>query len=1240
MAPRPAPAGPAEPAPPSAPAPGVTPAEPPGRAAERAEPPSEPLEEAAEPAEPQVPTGELAEAPVDVAQGAEADTAEPAPAGTERQPEAEAGPRPPAGAEAGARAPAEGEPPPGPPAAGGPGEAEAVTEAVVEGTAAAPAAPQITAADPAGILAQLAQTPPSTAALALDQAEQASDAALADQRQQAEQGLPELPAPTGLPPVPAPPPGEPAAEPRVAPKEPAGAPATGSKATGSKAGGAQAEGGPAGTAVPEAPPMPPPRPTFLPGPESGASEEEQARTAAKARQALESVGMDTEQVPTLLGPRPKVQPSEETDPGQLDAARGSADAQVAEAKAAAAAGIDADHGLGTIYPAPTDERLSARRPLAGSGRPPAAGGGPALPAPADLAAGLDQSLGPGFRARLGDEQDQYAAGQQKFEEDSAQAHRDTDAEIGKLTARTADTQRAERRKAGADVAAYQQQWRAELDAKEQDYAKKAGAAAKEQRGKIDAKKAEAERKAAAEFDKAEHKAAEETHKAERKAEAEKKRKREDSGGFFGWVKRKAAAFVDMLKKAINAIWDALRSVVKGLFDLAKKLAMAIIDAVRSVIVGLIKAFGAILKGIVSLVLVAFPETAKKINARIDAAVDFAVEKVNAAADKLKGAVAAALDFLANTIDKLLGLVQSLYNGILTVLGMLIRGELKELIMRLGNVVTAAKGSPAKFETAAYEELLGGDFDQPLSPMELLQAGEKPMELPEPPGPAGSPAPAGRQPAPAPGDAAGLPRRPWTEDNVGVDEVVTSAQLSPEARAEVGEFLTTDGELTIGQSASPDRSVDAIVAEATGGNQAPRADEAPGEQAVDEAKLPPDGLTPRRRAEIRWKLMKQGLAKWFEDNKVAIIAGAVAAILALAALIFFSGGTILAAIGPIMSVLGPLFIGATVATIAGYVQDFVTKAWDGNTDGGAKSLAKALAAGAVELISAITFKAGGAALRGAKAAAKAGFRLVKTAAVATGKFIAKGFRFIISKGKVLLQGARGFVTRQFKRLRDLGEALLSRLRFKKFRILIRGRRFTLQGWINPWYDIIDGELVEVSKKTKGAVELDELTEARIKAGGKPSKGDVRPGETVPYKEAKAVEGRGKVGDNLEGDHVPSWGAILAEAENAKGRPLNPDELRKLKNEAVTVVLEKQTHKTISRTHGPKNKVLIAADAKDLTKAFHKDVEAILEGLRKDNKLTKEWVGSYMKAYQMNIKLGRVASNKETTAMLLKYAKLAT
>ena len=180
-----------------------------------------------------------------------------------------------------------------------------------------------------------------------------------------------------------------------------------------------------------------------------------------------------------------------------------------------------------------------------------------------------------------------------------------------------------------------------------------------------------------------------------------------------FIEDESRAFFDGLKAAVNFIYDNLRKAVKTIFELAKKAVLGLIELARMAIVGLIKTFGAVLKGIVSVALAAFPRIAKKINSMIDRAVDTAVEVVNTAAHYLKKGVAAVLDFLANTIDSLLGLIQSLYNGLFTVIGMLIRGEFKELMDRIGSLVDAAKEMPSHLEGAVWEQLLGVDISKPM-----------------------------------------------------------------------------------------------------------------------------------------------------------------------------------------------------------------------------------------------------------------------------------------------------------------------------------------------------------------------------------------------------------------------------------------------------------------------------------------------------------------------------------------------
>src|SRR5262245_22237869 len=142
-----------------------------------------------------------------------------------------------------------------------------------------------------------------------------------------------------------------------------------------------------------------------------------------------------------------------------------------------------------------------------------------------------------------------------------------------------------------------------------------------------------------------------------------------------------------------------------------------------------------------------------------------------------------------------------------------------------------------------------------------------------------------------------------------------------------------------------------------------------------------------------------------------------------------------------------FAGLLAVQLAGHVRDYLSKAWNGDIQGGGKSLAKALAAGAVELLTWLTFKVGSVALKGAKVAAKGvvkGAQAVGKGVVAVGKGAAKiarkGAQYVLKAGKVLLRGAGKGIGRAAKRIKDLGAKLLARTKFKGFRIRVAGRRW--------------------------------------------------------------------------------------------------------------------------------------------------------------------------------------------------------
>ena len=137
--------------------------------------------------------------------------------------------------------------------------------------------------------------------------------------------------------------------------------------------------------------------------------------------------------------------------------------------------------------------------------------------------------------------------------------------------------------------------------------------------------------------------------------------------------------------------------------------------------------------------------------------------------------------------------------------------------------------------------------------------------------------------------------------------------------------------------------------------------------------------------------------------------------------------------------------------------------------------------------------------------------------------------------------------------------------------------------------------------------------------------VRMGDVVPYEESVYKKGsrvaRGRLGDLLAGDHIPSAASLIKAEENKLGRKLTKAEKRKLRDKAVTVVLDHDTHERLSRTYLRKNSpAQVAADAKDLAEAFALDAETILSGLAKEGRLTPSIVRSYYRAYTENVARG--------------------
>jgi Domain of unknown function (DUF4157)/A nuclease family of the HNH/ENDO VII superfamily with conserved AHH len=783
--------------------------------------------------------------------------------------------------------------------------------------------------------------------------------------------------------------------------------------------------------------------------------------AAKANNELENVSTSADHVTTSMGEPPKVQLTGDLDPALMEENRKQHDAEIKTQEDQAAKDREHNFGENDIAPKPRTGKVKSQKKLAM--KKIATKGGSSVKVKAELKAKLDASLSSPLQTKLRPEADKAVNGEKTQDQAMVKERSKADKDIKKLETDTAKDQGLQKTQSQNMVKEQRKTWKLETekiqtkfdtDAKSKYTTHRANIKLEETKGNSEANRIikDANRDAKSKAD-----------ETEQKAKDEKNNAKSESKGFFGWVADKAASLVNKLKDAINAIYDTLRSVVKTIFEAAKILVTAAIDLAAKAIKGLITAFGEALKLLASVALAAFPELKQKFCDFIDKGVETANAYVDKAADILKTAVTAVLDFLASTIDKLLSLIQDLYNAALTVIGMILKGEFKELLEKLGHLVTAIKGVTLGGIGIAIKGQFLGDLNENLSPAEVAQyQGGK-----------GGAAPEG---AGTNDKESLLPAN--LEGNVSVDNVAT-LQLSPELQQQLLE--KGDGEIDLGTSSDPSRSVEGIKKEIEKQQTGDKGQEA------KEGKNPPDGLTPAQRGDIRWANLKTAASEWWGKNWGYVVAGGIVAIAGIAAVLFFSGGTALAALGPIMQVLTAVFIAQTIAQVGGYVSSFVSKSWAGDTGGGTLALNDAIGVGVVELVSYLTMKAGSAVAKVGKAAAKTTSGVLKTgmnAAKRGAQAVVKGAKWILEKGKLIFKGLDNAAGRAAKTLRGLGDDILRRVGFKGIKLEIHGRKFFIYGIINPKVLLATGVIDEIpNPRNPTTGKVDRLLKGdRVNVGG--------------------------------------------------------------------------------------------------------------------------------------------------------------
>ncbi len=955
-------------------------------------------------------------------------------------------------------------------------------------TPAASNVPQIEAASPGQVIEGLAAVPPVQAAAAQSAARAAAERTLNEQTKKEQTDLPEMPAPTGM--------------------------AGGSQPTSTKVdltrsnAPASFRGKKAGGAVP------PVRTTRIPE--------------------------DGRNVPVNPGAAPGVPLTGAADPSQVDAFAADAKSRVGRAKQKEQAKTETDFGEDRIQPREDDSILKANTELSS----PASPGGKNLSASsvrADTVGPLNQSMGPEYRKKVAQERKKESAADAQLKRKKEQASRERETKISGLEQETRSRQSAEQKKAQSEVARHRTQWRKEIDQADSQYRREANQATAGQRRQIAAKKAAGDRETARIYADASKQATEKKKDATKEVAA--KQKAGQNKGFVAGLADAARSVVNALRTAVNFIFDNLRKAVKFIFEKAKQLAVAAIEKVRRDIVGLISLFGEALKAIVNKVFAAFPGIAKRFNALIDGAVSAATTAVNALAEGLKKAVSFVLDAYAKIIDTILAAYQAVYNLILDAVDKIIE-IVADILIRIGYLIEAAGKMPDFFFGGLTEAVLGQDLTEPLpfertgpAPRQNVPAGNTPND------PGLSPKSEVQQFA---------QKGTYSDSDFAVEPVQT-IQLHPELQQTLAGL--PDGQtIEFGQSDDPSRTIPGLIAEQGGqapgaagdalspaGDQVPAANNAnaqaptsktTGEPAAKSgdsceqfledslnqkedtqgkqketskasaAQIPehlkPDcRLTPGQRASFLAKQLLNAARDWLAKNWPFLLAGVVAGIAAFIGLNILTGGAISAALPPLLKIMAAFFLGAALVRIGRNLGGYLSEGWVGNIVASAKFLAKALAEGLFELLSALLFNAGrvtkilkSGVRGGVKGVARASIRAARNSVRATGiQLLRSGRRLrgspLIRSGRAVFQGLGRNALRGVRSMRALGRRLQRRFRLRKFRIRMEGIRFWIEGFINPWVLLATGRVrfVEADKIARRRGRKGHLTVGeRVRVGG--------------------------------------------------------------------------------------------------------------------------------------------------------------
>ncbi|MFP9115936.1 hypothetical protein ACLI1A_18505 [Flavobacterium sp. RHBU_3] len=723
--------------------------------------------------------------------------------------------------------------------------------------------------------------------------------------------------------------------------------------------------------------------------------------------------------------------------------------------------------------------------------------------------------------------------QEGFAKQQADAKNDNDRQINQQTAAVKAEQIQQQAAAQSEVARHKKDWKKESEQVKANYNKEAKSKKQSLGADVDNEVNAANTQINESYNRANKAAADETAKAKKaeadqRAEAAKKSKDKSL-----WDK--AIDFVsdifDALKKALNKLFDGLKAFVKRAIDTAKAFANALIDKLKEKVKRFISAFGEALKSIANVALAMFPKLRDKFNKFIDAAVNKALKAIDVLAEGLKKTINALLNVLGKVLTAILDAAQAYYNAILDVCKFLVIGLIK-IEQFIFNLNIAAFQSGAEFFGALAEESLGGNPAEPLKDVEVPigQEAQWAAAMAEGGGIAQKPAADEMamngdlltkpkldnndvvlEPYPAVEtdrsllnsipplkdgeqfEIGGAGSRSVTTEQFqqaayGVTEAGTEEMAQAQPAGNAGAKPDPDWQHMSDEQKLDEYNDKMLESSKDAGTTQPTPQQAPPQPDMDnspEALVTKTGrLNPARRLLFMGEQMITGIHAMWNKYKAWIIGGLALALVAIAAILFFSGGT---ALGLVVEAIGEalmlIFGAVAVYRAMGSLWEYVKKAWAGDTKGAAKALATAFAIIVVEfLLDKIlagmgkvfkkmlkSFKATkvGRAVRNMLAVVRKGQRAT-TNVIRKGMVAIKNSKFVLYLEKIAAKGARKFD--------DLRNKILAKFGFKRIWFERHGRHMQLWGEFNSKVLLMDEE-------AEGGADFRELTEAERKLLGR-------------------------------------------------------------------------------------------------------------------------------------------------------------